>query len=121
MKIINKLTFLLISPILLTSCAPPPGGNTSFMGSVGPFLPFILIIILFYFLIIRPQNKQQRERREMLKNLKKGESVLTNGGIIGKILDILDDDIILLEISKGVQIKIKRDFVNSLLVQDSKK
>ena len=121
MKIINKLTFLLISSILLTSCAPPPGRNTSFMGSVGPFLPFILIIILFYFLIIRPQNKQQRERREMLKNLKKGESVLTNGGIIGKILDILDDDIILLEISKGVQIKIKRDFVNSLLVQDSKK
>ena len=84
----------------------------------GPFLPFGLIIILFYFLIIRPQNKQQRERDNMLKALKKGDNVITNGGIIGKVLDVLEKDILVIEISKGVQIKIKREFINSLILDE---
>ena len=112
----KKFKILLsLSVFLITSCAPPPGGDASFLSSVGPFLPFGLIIILFYFLIIRPQNKQQKQRELMLKNLKQSDKILTNGGIIGKIIEIKQEDIILLEISKGVQINVKREFINSLL------
>tara|TARA_Y100000817_G_C16548956_1_gene407900 strand:- start:14 stop:388 length:375 start_codon:yes stop_codon:yes gene_type:complete len=117
----KKFKILLsLSVFLITSCAPPPGGDASFLSSVGPFLPFGLIIILFYFLIIRPQNKQQKQRELMLKNLKQSDKILTNGGIIGKIIEIKQEDIILLEISKGVQINVKREFINSLLIEDKK-
>jgi preprotein translocase YajC subunit len=57
----------------------------------------------------------------MLKSLKKGTNIITNGGILVKIIDILDDDILVVEISKGVNIKIKRDFVNSLVDNEEKK
>lgn len=54
----------------------------------------------------------------MLKALKKGDNVITNGGIIGKVLDVLEKDILVIEISKGVQIKIKREFINSLILDE---
>ena len=114
---------LLVAWILFSvlSCAPPPnGGDASLLGTIGPFMPFILIIVLFYFLIIRPQNKQQNERDDMLKSLKKGQEIITNGGILGRIIDILDDDILVIEISKGVNIKIKRDFVNTPIEENKK-
>lgn len=57
----------------------------------------------------------------MLKSLKKGASILTNGGIFAKIVDILDGDILVVEISKGINIKIKREFVNSLIDKEEGK
>ena len=122
MKLIkSKFTLTILTILLMTSCAPPPGGGGSPMGFIGPFLPFVLIIILFYFLIIRPQSKQQNAREDMLKSLKKGSNVITNGGIFVKIIDILDEDVLVVEISKGVNIKIRRDFVNSLVDKEEKK
>ena len=79
------------------------------------------IILLFYFLIIRPQGRQRKERNLMLGSLKKGTNILTNGGVFGKIIDVLDDDVFLIEVSKGVNIKIKKDFVNSVSDVDTKK
>ncbi|MEC9381951.1 MAG: preprotein translocase subunit YajC [Thermodesulfobacteriota bacterium] len=116
MKKHKKLLYIYFScMIFLVSCAPPPSeGGGGVLGIVGPFLPFAFIIILFYFLIIRPQGKQQKERETMLNSLKKGDEILTNGGIIGKIIDINDSDIFTLEISKGVNIKIKKEFINSI-------
>ncbi|MBT88998.1 MAG: preprotein translocase subunit YajC [Spirochaetales bacterium] len=123
MRKTKKLFFTLCGTIfLITSCAPPPSnGETSLLGSIGPFLPFALIILLFYFLIIRPQGKQRKERNLMLGSLKKGTNILTNGGVFGKIIDVLDDDVFLIEVSKGVNIKIKKDFVNSVSDVDTKK
>ena len=116
MKLIkSQIVLLMMSVIFLESCAPPPEAGGSPLGFIGPFLPFVLIIVLFYFLIIRPQTKQQNAREDMLKSLKKGANVLTNGGIMVRIIDILDDDILIVEISKGVNIRIKREFVNSLI------
>tara|TARA_B100001996_G_C18620013_1_gene577297 strand:- start:524 stop:898 length:375 start_codon:yes stop_codon:yes gene_type:complete len=116
MKLIkSQIVLLMMSVIFLGSCAPPPEAGGSPLGFIGPFLPFVLIIVLFYFLIIRPQTKQQNAREDMLKSLKKGANVLTNGGIMVRIIDILDDDILIVEISKGVNIRIKREFVNSLI------
>ena len=123
MRKTKKLFFTLCGTIfLITSCAPPPSnGETSLLGSIGPFLPFALIILLFYFLIIRPQGKQRKERNLMLGSLKKGTNILTNGGVFGKIIDVLDDDVFLIEVSKGVNINIKKDFVNSVSDVDTKK
>ena len=122
MKLIKlKMIIVMLILVFIASCAPPPDAAGSPMGFIGPFLPFVLIIILFYFLIIRPQSKQQNAREDMLKSLKKGTNIITNGGILVKIIDILDDDILVVEISKGVNIKIKRDFVNSLVDNEEKK
>ncbi|MBT6795808.1 preprotein translocase subunit YajC [bacterium] len=120
----NQIKFKIIPGIFIllfiASCAPPPDSGSSPLGFIGPFLPFVLIIVLFYFLIIRPQSKQQNARDDMLKSLKKGANILTNGGMLVKIIDILDDDILIVEISKGVSIKIKREFVNSVIDKEEK-
>jgi|TARA_B110000438_G_C15817886_1_gene652806 preprotein translocase subunit YajC len=117
----SKFTIGTLILFLISSCSPPPDSGGSPLGLIGPFLPFVLIIVLFYFLIIRPQSKQQNQRDDMLKSLKKGASILTNGGIFGKIVDILDGDILVVEISKGINIKIKREFVNSLIDKEEGK
>ncbi len=77
------------------------GGGQSMLTGV---LPFVLLFVIFYFLIIRPQQKRSRVRDEMLKSLKRGDEVITNGGIYATITD-RDGEIITLEIAKGVTVK----------------
>lgn len=68
--------------------APAGGGQENMLVS---FLPFILIFVVFYFLLIRPQQKKQKEHQKMLAGLKKGDAVITAGGLLGRIVDIKDD------------------------------
>ena len=86
-------------------------------------LPLILIFVVFYFLLIRPQQKRVKQHKEMVNSLKPGSSVVTSGGIIGRITKILDTDFIFVEISDGVTVKLKRDTVVETLenTKDSKK
>lgn len=81
------------------------GGNGGIMGSLGAFLPFILILAVFYFLIIMPQRKKDQEHKQMLESLKRGDKVITNGGIYGRIVDIKENKLTI-EIAKGVEIEI---------------
>ena len=104
----NTTTILaIISTIFLMSGCPPSGAEG---GGSSPlaFLPFILIFVVFYFLILRPQQKQSKQRNKMLSELKRGDDIITSGGIYGKITNVSEDDIITLEIAKGVSIKITR-------------
>ena len=104
-------SILLTIALFLTACPGMPGGPGGGEGggsSPLAFLPFILIFVLFYFLILRPQQKQSKKRNEMLGALKRGDDVITSGGIYGKILNISEDDVVTLEISKGVSIRIGR-------------
>lgn len=73
----------------------------------GGLLPFVLLFALFYFLIIRPQQKRGRERERMLKDLKRGDSVITNGGLYATIVEMgsSENEPMTLEISKGVTVK----------------
>lgn len=89
-------------------CPIPGGEGGGGGGSPLAFLPFVLIFVLFYFLILRPQQKQSKKKEEMLKSLKRGDNVITAGGIYGRIMNISEDDIVSLEISKGVSIRIAR-------------
>src|SRR3989338_8171815 len=83
-----------------------PGG-----GVFGMFLPLILIFIIFYFLIFRPQQKQQKQRQKMISELKRGDEVITNGGIYGKVTD-LADAFVMLQIDNNAIIKLDRSQVN---------
>jgi preprotein translocase subunit YajC len=87
-----------------TGTAPAAGGG------LAGFLPLILIFVVFYFLLIRPQQKKAKEHREFLGQLKKGDAVVTSGGIHGRITG-LTDTIVTLEIAENVRIKVNRPSV----------
>ncbi len=77
------------------------GGGSELIVSL---LPFILIFIIMYFLILRPQRQQQKRREEMLKAIRRGDTVVTNGGLIGKVTKVIDDGEVELQIGRGGQI-----------------
>lgn len=72
------------------------------------------LVVLFYFFLIRPQSKRQKEQRQMVSELQKGEEILTSGGILGKITS-LNDDFITLEIAKDVSMSIQRSAVQTIM------
>ena len=90
------------------------------MESIGAFLPLILIFGVFYILLIRPQQKKVRQHREMLNNLRRGDKIITSGGIIGTINKVLDNKEILIQISNEVEIKIAPGMVTDLYNQRDK-
>ncbi|MCI5124238.1 MAG: preprotein translocase subunit YajC [Candidatus Electrothrix sp. AR5] len=95
------------------AAAAPAGGGLS------QFIPLILIFIVFYFLLIRPQQKKAKEQQDFLTNLKKGDKVMTGGGIHGQITG-LTDSAVTLEIADGVRIKMHRGYVLAIPSVDDK-
>ena len=84
------------------------------MEQFGAFLPLILIFGVFYILLIRPQQKKMKLHREMINNLKRGDKIITSGGIIGQINKVKDNKELLLEISDNVEILIAPGMINEL-------
>ena len=87
------------------------------MESIGAFLPLILIFGVFYILLIRPQQKKVKQHSEMLKNLRRGDKIITSGGIIGTINKVADNRELNVEISENVEIKIAPGMVADLYTQ----
>ena len=79
------------------------------------FIPLILIFVIFYFFLIRPQQKRGKEHKMMVAALKRGDEVVTSGGVIGKVERILGDDKIDLLISENVMVQVVQSTVQSLL------
>lgn len=79
-------------------------------GGIFSFLPLILIFIVFYFLLIRPQQKKQKEHQAFLGQLKKGDNIVTNGGLYGEITGITDN-IVTLEIADNIRVKVSRQHI----------
>lgn len=86
-------------------------------GGFASFIPLILIFVVFYFLLIRPQQKQAKQHQAFLNELKKGQKVLTKGGIFGVIIAI-NENVITLEIAKDVSIKVSRDAIGGAVDKD---
>ena len=86
------------------------------MEQMGAFLPLILIFAVFYILLIRPQQKKVKLHREMINNLKRGDNIITSGGIIGKISKVNDNRELNVEIAENVEIKIAAGMVSELHV-----
>ena len=89
-------------------------------GGFSAFIPIILMFVIFYFLLIRPQQKKQKEHRAMINDLKKGDRVITSGGMHGRITS-LDNTTITAEIADNVRVKINRGSISSLLQPTSQK
>ena len=84
------------------------------MEAFGTFLPLILIFVVFYFLLIRPQQRKVKQHKEMLSNLKRGDKIVTSGGIIGTINKVSDNRELTLEVAENVEIKIASGMVADL-------
>ena len=86
------------------------------------FVPLILIFVIFYFFLIRPQQKKVKEHKSMVTALKRGDEVITSGGIVGIIERVHEDDKIDLSISENVTVKVVKSTIQNLLTKaDSKK
>ena len=79
------------------------------------FIPLILIFVIFYFFLIRPQQKKIKEHKVMVSQLKRGDEIVTSGGIVGKIEKVSDDDKIELSIAENVTVKVIRSTVQNLV------
>ena len=88
------------------------GGEPSFLVSM---LPLILIFVIFYFLLIRPQQRRAKEHAQMVQNLRRGDQVVTAGGIVGKVVRVGEGDEIEVEIADGVRVKVVRNTVSAVL------
>ena len=75
---------------------------------IGQFIPLILIFVIFYFFIIRPQQKKVKEHKSMVEALKRGDKVITSGGITGTVERIIDNDKVEVEIAENVKVEIVR-------------
>jgi preprotein translocase subunit YajC len=96
------------------AAAPATAGGSSSTSMLMNFLPLVLIFAVFYVLIIRPQQKKMDEQQKMIKALRKGDRVITTGGIHGKITKLDGDDNLIVEIADNVNIKVTRSFVQGL-------
>ncbi len=106
-----NLSFLTVLGIVSLSFAQggqPAGGG----GLISAIIWMVLLVAIFYFLLLRPQQKQKKQHQEFLSNLKKGDKVVTSGGIIGEIKSI-DDDVVTLKVSEGTLIKVLKPSITS--------
>ena len=85
------------------------GGDTNSM--LMSLLPFALIFVIMYFLILRPQQKRQKQHQDMVKNVRRGDTVITSGGLIGKVVKVIDDEQIEIELSDDVRVRQVRSMV----------
>ena len=75
---------------------------------IGMVMPLVLIMGVFYFLVIRPQQTKMKEHQEMLKRVGKGDTVITTGGLIGKVLKVVDDNELQVEIGENIKVRVLR-------------
>lgn len=97
--------------------AQTPGGGAFGPDMLMSILPFILIFVIMYFLIIRPQRTQMKKRQEMLTAVRRGDTVVTGGGIVGKVQKVVDDNEVEVEIAEGVRIKVLRSTLMDVRVK----
>ncbi len=83
--------------------------------ALGQFLPLILIFVIFYFLLIRPQQKKVKDHKAMVDAVTRGDTVVTGGGLIGKIVRVIEDDKAEIEIADNVNIKIIKSSISAVL------
>src|SRR4029079_17767226 len=90
------------------------GGAGGDGGMIMSLLPFVLIFVIMYFLILRPQQRRVKQHQEMVRNLRRGDTVITSGGTIGKVVKVLDDDQVEVEIADGVRVRQMRGMISEV-------
>ena len=98
---------MFISPAFAQS----PGGGSDFIIQL---VPILLMFVIFYFLLLRPQQQRVKQHREMVANIRRGDTVVTSGGLVGKVTKVVDDDQIEFEISDGVRVRQMRQMISGV-------
>jgi preprotein translocase subunit YajC len=88
------------------------GGDANSM--LMSLLPFAAIFVIMYFLILRPQQRRVKEHGDLVKNIRRGDTVVTNGGLVGKVTKVVDDDQVEVEISDGVRVRQMRSMISAV-------
>src|ERR1041384_7995054 len=88
-----------------TAFAQTPGSMFGGGDMLTSLLPFALIFVIMYFLILRPQQKRVKTHQEMVKNVRRGDTVVTNGGLVGRVTKVIDDNEIEIEIADNIRIR----------------
>jgi preprotein translocase subunit YajC len=103
---------MLITPAFAQGLPFGLSGDSSSM--ITSLMPLILIIVIMYFLVLRPQQKRVKQHQDMVKALRRGDTVVTNGGLVGKVTKVVDDDQIEVEIADGVRVRQMRSMVSDV-------
>ena len=104
---------MFVSTALAQEAAPAGGAPDAML----QLLPIVLIFVVFYFLLIRPQQKKMKQHREMLAALRRGDRIVTGGGIVGTITKVVDDNEVQVEIAEGVRVRVQRPAISSVLAK----
>lgn len=100
-----------------TAYAQAAGASAGGQDMLTSFLPLILIFVVFYFLLIRPQQKRQKQHKEMLGQLRRGDKVVTSGGILGTVNKVVSDTEVVLEIAEGVKVRVVRATIQEIITK----
>jgi preprotein translocase subunit YajC len=100
---------MFISPAFAQAASPFGGDNM-----LVSLLPFILIFVIMYFLILRPQQKRAKQHQELVKNVRRGDTVITSGGLIGKVTKVIDDEQLEVELAEDVRVRQVRSMVSDV-------
>ena len=100
---------MFVTPAFAQAAGAGPGS------AIASFLPLVLIFVIMYFLLIRPQQKKQKQHRTMVEALRRGDQVLTQGGIMGKVSKIGEDGIVEVEIAEGVKVKVVKSTIAQVM------
>lgn len=104
---------MFVSTAFAQAAGAPAGGQDMLTS----FLPLILIFVVFYFLLIRPQQKRMKSHKEMLGQLRRGDKVVTSGGIIGTVNKVVSDTEVVLEIAEGVKVRVVRATIQEIITK----
>ena len=110
-RILLEDNLMFITPAFAQSASP--GGSDFFI----QFMPFILILVILYFLIIRPQQKRVKDHKSMIESLRRGDTVVTSGGLVGKVVKVVDDKEIQVELAENTRVRLEKSYVASVRVK----
>jgi len=102
-------------PMFVTAAFAQEAGSANAGSAFAQFIPLILIFAIMYFLLIRPQQKKAKDHRAMVDALRRGDQVVTSGGIVGKVIKVQEDNIVEVEIAEGVKVKVIKGTIGQVL------
>lgn len=101
--------------MLVTPAYAQAAGGGAALGSIANFVPLILIFAIMYFIMIRPQQKKLRDHKTMVEALRRGDMVVTQGGIVGKVSKVKEGEEVEVEIAEGVRVRVIRSSISQVL------
>ena len=90
------------------------GSPSDLLSPGSPIWMMVIVIVIMYFLVLRPQQKRAKEHQELVKNLRRGDTVVTSGGLVGKVTKVVDEEQVEVEISDGVRVRQMRSMVSGV-------